>query len=152
MALFQNHGHIPDQTKPNQTNPSGILHFVQHSVRAYQKKFQLSRSDGSQDTGSRKFKIWKTSILGFFGKWPPETPKKGKNQFWWVPWWFWTPMVHQKKFHPFSGPGVIKCVHAHWTAPYRNVSYILCSLLANLHLILTYHRWLLLLISFLVCF
>ena len=117
MALFQNHGCIPDQTKPNQTSPSGILHFVKHSVRAYQKKFQLSRSNGSWDNASGKFKIWKTSILGFFGKWPPETPKKGKNQFWWVPWWFWTPMVQQKKFRPFLGRGVIKCVHAYWTAP-----------------------------------
>ena len=87
MAVFQNLSHIPDQTKPNQTSPSGILHFVKHSVRAYQKKFQLSRSNGSWDNASGKFKIWKTSILGFFGKWPPETPKKGKNQFWWVPWW-----------------------------------------------------------------
>ena len=109
---------MPDQTKPNQTSQSGILHFVKHSVRAYQKKFQLSRSNGSWDTGSGKFKIWKMSNLGFFEKWPPEAPKKGKNQFWWVPWWFWTPMLHQKKFRPFSGPGVIKRVHAHWTAPY----------------------------------
>ena len=114
---------MPDQTKPNQTNLSGILHFVQHSVRAYQKKFQLSRSNGSWDMGSGKFKIWKTSILGFFEKWPPGAPKNGKNQFWWVPWWFWTPMVHQKKFRPFSGRGVIKCVHAYWTAPYVKLKY-----------------------------
>ena len=112
---------MPDQTKPNQTSQSGILHFVKHSVRAYQKKFQLSRSNGSWDTGSGKFKIWKMSNLGFFEKWPPEAPKKGKNQFWWVPWWFWTPMLHQKKFRPFSGPGVIKRVHAHWTAPVTEI-------------------------------
>ena len=119
MAIFQNHDHMPDQTKPNQTSQSGILHFVKHSVRAYQKNFQLSRFNGSWDTGSGKFKIWKMSNLGFFEKWPPEAPKKGKNQFWWVPWWFWTPMLHQKKFRPFSGPGVIKRVHAHWTAPIK---------------------------------
>ena len=113
---------MPDQTKPNQTSQSGILHFVKHSVRAYQKKFQLSRSNGSWDTGSGKFKIWKMSNLGFFEKWPPEAPKKGKNQFWWVPWWFWTPMLHQKKFRPFSGPGVIKRVHAHWTAPSMKIN------------------------------
>ena len=115
---------MPDQTKPNQTSQSGILHFVKHSVRAYQKKFQLSRSYGSWDTGSGKFKIWKMSNLGFFEKWPPEAPKKGKNQFWWVPWWFWTPMLHQKKFRPFLGPGVIKYVHAYWTAPFINAQIL----------------------------
>ena len=35
------------QIRPNQTSQSGILHFVKHSVRAYQKNFQLSRSYGS---------------------------------------------------------------------------------------------------------
>ena len=124
MAVFWNHDHISDQTKPNQTSQSGILHFVKHSVRAYQKNFQLSRSNGSWDTGSGKFKIWKMSNLGFFEKWPPEAPKKGKIQFWWVPWWFWTPMLHQKKFCPFSGPGVIKYVHAYWTAPPINHSLL----------------------------
>ena len=48
-------------------------------------------------------------------------PQKGKNQFWWVPWWFSTPMLHPKKFRPFSGPGVIKRVHAHWTAPKKKL-------------------------------
>ena len=125
---------MPDQTKPNQTSQSGILHFVKHSVRAYQKKFQLSRSYGSWDTGSGKFKNWKMSNLGFFEKWPPEAPKKGKNQFWWVPWWFWTPMLHQKKFRPFSGPGVIKRVHAHWTAP-NSLLFLNCSN-SNIHAII----------------
>ena len=102
MAIFQNHDHMPDQTKPNQTSQSGILHFVQHIVRAYQKKFQLNRSNGSWDTRSGKFKIWKMSNLGYFEKWPPEAPKKGKNQFWWVPWWFWTPMLEKKNSSIFG--------------------------------------------------
>ena len=79
-AFFQNWHHIPVQTKPNQTNQCGILQSVQHHVRAYQKKFELSRSNGSWDTGSRKFKIWKTKNLGFFEKWPQGPPKRVKNQ------------------------------------------------------------------------
>ena len=126
---------MPDQTKPNQTSQSGILHFVKHSVRAYQKNFQLSRSNGSWDTGSGKFKIWKMSNLGFFEKWPPEAPKKGKNQFWWVPWWFWTPMLHQKKFRSFSGPGVIKRVHAHWTAPANKMFFRMWLLYTQLYVL-----------------
>ena len=51
MAIFWNHGHIPDQIKPNQTIPSGILHFVRHHLRGYHKKFQVSRPNGSQDNG-----------------------------------------------------------------------------------------------------
>ena len=117
MAVFWNHDHVSDQTKPNQTSPSGILHFVKHSLRAYQKKFQLSRTYGSWDNGSGKFKFWKTPILGFFEKGPPGAPQKVKNQFWWYFWGLGTHMASQKKFHPFSGPGGIKCVQADWTAP-----------------------------------
>ena len=80
-AIFWNHDHISDQTKPNQTSPIGILHFARHSLRAYHKKFQVSRSNGSRDNGSGKFKIWKLSILGFFEKGPPEPPQKVKKWF-----------------------------------------------------------------------
>ena len=52
MAIYWNHGNISDQTKLNQTSPSGILHFVRHHLRGYYKKFQVSRPDGSQDNGS----------------------------------------------------------------------------------------------------
>ena len=34
-AVFQNLSHIPDQTKPNQSIHSGILHFAKHRQRAY---------------------------------------------------------------------------------------------------------------------
>ena len=90
-AVFWNHDHISDQTKPNQTSPSGILHFASHSLRAYHKKFQVSRSNGSRDNGSGKFKIWKLSILGFFEKGPPEPPQKVKK---WFQWYFWLSGTH----------------------------------------------------------
>ena len=118
MAVFWNHDHISDQTKPNQTSPSGILHFASHSLRAYHKKFQVSRSNGSRDNGSGKFKIWKLSILGFFEKGPPEPPQKVKK---WFQWYFWlsgTHMGSQKNFRRFSGRGVRKCVQVDWTAPF----------------------------------
>ena len=116
-AVFRNHGHITDQTKPNQTSQSGILHFARHRLRAYHKKFQVSRSNGSRDNGSGKFKIWKLSILGFFEKGPPGPPKKVKKWFQWYFWLLGTHMGSQKFVCRFSGRGVKKCVQADWTAP-----------------------------------
>ena len=35
------------QFRPNQTSQCGILQSVQHHVRAYPKKFELNKSNGS---------------------------------------------------------------------------------------------------------
>ena len=106
-----------DQTKPNQTKPSGILHSAHHHVRAYQKKFQPSSSIGGRENWSGSFKIWKMLFFGFFEKGPPGAPKKVKNQFQWYFWVSGTQMAYQKNFRQFSGRGGEKCVHADWTAP-----------------------------------
>ena len=60
MAVFQNLSHIPDQTNLNQSTHIGILHFAEHSHRAYQKKF---RSLGQMEAEikckeSPKFEKW----------------------------------------------------------------------------------------------
>ena len=86
-------------------------------MRAYQKKFELSRSNGSWDMGSGKFKIWKTKNLGFFEKWPPGPPQKGKKTKKGYFWSLGTQMAYQKNFRQFSGRGVEKYVAAHWMAP-----------------------------------
>ena len=107
---------LSDETIKNKTSPSGILHFAKHHLRAYQKNFQLFRTNGSRDNGSGKFIIWKSSILGFFlNKLAINDPKRAQlnsdrypsNS---GPQWF-----TQKNVTIF-GWGVIKCVHANWTA------------------------------------
>ena len=67
--------------------------------------------------GSGKFKIWKTKNLGFFEKWPPGPPQKGKKPKKGYFWSLGTQMAYQKNFQRFSGWGVEKYVAAHWTAP-----------------------------------
>ena len=94
-------------------------------MRAYQKKFELSRSNGSWDMGSGKFKIWKTKNLGFFEKWPPGPPQKGKKPKKGYFWSLGTQMAYQKNFRRFLGRGVEKYVAAHWTAPNVNSSSLI---------------------------
>ena len=97
--------------KPNLTDPIGILHFVKHHLIDYQKKFQPSRSNGSWENGSRSLTYENLQFLGFFLK--TKWPKKGKNQFWWVPWWVCTcPLNGTITF--FKYPSELKLICSKW--------------------------------------
>ena len=80
-AVFQNLSHRPDQTKPNQTSPSGILHFVKHSLRAYQKNFSFLGLTGAEIMGPENSNFEKRQFQVFLKKGPQEPPKRSKINF-----------------------------------------------------------------------
>ena len=47
------------QIRPNQSSPSGMLHFVQYSLRAYQKNFSSLGPMGAEMWGPKSSKFEK---------------------------------------------------------------------------------------------
>ena len=101
------------QIRPNQSTHIGILHFTEHSLRAYQRN-QVSRTNGSWDNTHGKSKIWKMAILGFLDKWPSGPPSKVKNQFLMVFLVDGDPNSFPKTFSSIFGTGCRKASTLEW--------------------------------------
>ena len=69
---------IAPYSRSDQTKPSGILHSVQHHVRAYQKNFSSLAPSGAEKIDPEVSKFEKCYFLVFLKKGPQGPPKRSK--------------------------------------------------------------------------